>query len=744
MMGEAFNEGPRQQAYLMKGMAKVSFPITTKSDRAQKFFNQGVAQLHGFWYFEAERSFRQVSLLDPYTPMAYWGMCMANGNNDTRARELIRKARAVLASTGQASPREWMYIQALTDYYREGKIDKSRKKGFVKGLEAIWRAYPADIEAKAFYCLFVWENGFGGPDDSVPIFNRSLLDQLMKEVLAANPLHPIHHYRIHLWNGTKDELALNSAAKCGESEPGIAHMWHMPGHTYSSLKRYADAAWQQEASARVDHAHMMRDWVMPDQIHNYAHNNQWLVEDLIYIGRVRDAVDLAKNMVELPRHPKYNTVEMFGSANQGRRRLFQALTEYELWDELIALSGTPYLEPTDNMEQQVKRLHAIGLAWFGKGDAAKGAEQIAALEPILAKQKDARDKAKVAADKDAEEQKAKAGKPSDKLKDEASQSESQLKQVDAAVSELKGWQALEAGKLVDAKALFEKADHMPKERKAHALLQTGDKTKAEQVVREAAKDQPAQVQPQATLVDVLFRCGKRDDAAAELKKLQEMSGDIDMASPVFQRVTTVARDLGQSAEWRVARKPAADLGWRPKLETLGPLHWQASPAPKWTLRDSQDREVSLDDYTRRGKPVLLIFYLGAGCTQCMEQLNLFAPVAKDFKDAGITVLAVGSDTVAGLKQTLANSKETAGFPFSLLSDYDLKVFKAYRAYDDFEKMPLHGAFLIDGKGRVRWQDISYQPFKETSFLLAESKRLLKQDEASALTVASVKAPSSAR
>ena len=39
-------------------------------------------------------------------------------------------------------------------------------------------------------------------------------------------------------------------------------------------------------------------------------------------------------------------------------------------------------------------------------------------------------------------------------------------------------------------------------------------------------------------------------------------------------------------------------------------------------------------------------------------------------------------------------------------------------------MPLHGTFLIDGRGLVRWQDISYQPFTDTKFLLAECRRLL--------------------
>ena len=54
----------------------------------------------------------------------------------------------------------------------------------------------------------------------------------------------------------------------------------MPGHTYTGLKRYADAAYQQEGSARVDHAYMIRDRVMPFEIHNYAHNNQWLCTSL--------------------------------------------------------------------------------------------------------------------------------------------------------------------------------------------------------------------------------------------------------------------------------------------------------------------------------------------------------------------------------------------------------------------------------------------------------------------------------
>src|SRR5215469_6847399 len=90
--GEVFNEGPRQKAYLMGNTGNVTLKITTKSSEAQKFFDQGLGQLHGFWYFEAERSFRQAAAIDPDCAMAYWGMAVANINNAERAKGFIKKA----------------------------------------------------------------------------------------------------------------------------------------------------------------------------------------------------------------------------------------------------------------------------------------------------------------------------------------------------------------------------------------------------------------------------------------------------------------------------------------------------------------------------------------------------------------------------------------------------------------------------------------------------------------------------
>jgi hypothetical protein len=158
--GDAYNEGPRQKAYLMEGTGKVDFPVTTKSPLAQRFFNQGVGQLHGFWYFEAERSFRQVAAMDTNCAMAYWGMAMANVNNTKRAKEFIKTA----AELNKGLPaREAAWINCWSAYYKDDKRDnKEHRKDLSAGLEKIARNFPADLEAKAFLALQIWDNSSHG------------------------------------------------------------------------------------------------------------------------------------------------------------------------------------------------------------------------------------------------------------------------------------------------------------------------------------------------------------------------------------------------------------------------------------------------------------------------------------------------------------------------------------------------------------------------------------------------------
>ncbi len=759
--GEAFNQGPRQSAYLMEGMPKIHFPITTKVPLAQQFFLQGVGQLHGFWFFEAERSFRQVAALDTNCAMAYWGMAMANVNNSKRARDFIQRAAQL---TNGLSGRETLWIAAVAKLHpvekevenKTGKklekgdpkelgtnavkkassTDNERHRAFVRSLEQIIEEYPNDIEAKAFLVWKIWENeGHGSP-----ISSHAAVDALATQVLAVDPMHPVHHYRIHLWDQEKPRRALDSAALCGQGSPGVAHMWHMPGHIFSKLNRFSDGAWQQEASARIDHAHMMRDRVLPDEIQNYAHNNEWLIRNLGYLGRVREGIDLAKNLVELPRHPKFNTLTAYlsptndlstnnvqayqrrtSSARHGRSSLISLLNRFELWDQTIELCSTLYLEPTDVLDDQVRRLVVLGTAYFEKGDAKKGAEQIAALKDVLKLQREQRRNAA-----DEAEEKARQDKLADdalaKSMTEALRSHaSRIKNTETAIDELKVYANLAAKKEV-TKEMLESVKGLPKEQLAMIHFRAGDKDKGELYAKEATQNATNQVQPLANHVEILWRLGKTNDARAAFESLRGVAGGADLELPVLQRLAPLAKALQLPADWRTPAPQAADVGQRPALDSLGPFRWQPTPAPEWTLADANGKQFSLSKY--RDKPVVMLFYLGYGCPHCLEQLNAFAPATKDFSDAGISLLAVSTDSAEGLKKSFAKSKDKAGFPFPLVSDETLETFKSFRAFDAFENMPLHGAFLIDGQGLVRWQDISFEPFTDTKFLLTEAKRLL--------------------
>ena len=721
--GEAFNEGPRQQAVLMDGMPQIEFPTSTKIPQAQQFFIQGLGQIHGFWYFEAERSFRQAAAIDTEFAMAYWGMAMANSNNEKRSKGFIAEA---VSRKESVTDRERRYIDALANYIKAGSGDKkSRGANYVKALEQLIYEYPEDFEARALLALELWSNRSNGN----AISSHLAVDALLQQVFQHNPMHPCHHYRIHLWDYQRPKTALTSANKCGQTSPGIAHMWHMPGHIYSRLKRYDDACWQQEASARVDHAHMMQYGVLPDQIHNFAHNNEWLIRNLIHVGRVRDGVDLAKNMIELPRHPRYNTLSKRGSTNYGRQRLFTVLSMYELWDELVMLSNTPYLEPTEDENEQVKRLRHLGfaLAQLGRSDDAEAI--VGQLDDRFVGLKESREKAGTDAEKKAREEK-KDDKAVAKAQSDARRSwDSKIRNVEQAIQFIHGSQQIVAGDAVKAHEHLKKAGSADRMLLAQIQFRAGEESEAIQAVEKHVKAHPSEVHPLAHQVELLWMAEKKQLADKAFKELIALSGPIDMQSPLFRRLDPIARELGHDLPWCVENTPRDDIGDRPDLDSLGPFRWQPSAAPEWKLQDHRGKKISLQQY--RGKPVVVIFYLGYGCLHCAEQLQAFAPRMEDFQKQGISLVAISTDDREGLKVSIENYDD-GKMPIPLASDASLDIFKAYRVHDDFENQPLHGTFLIDGNGMILWQDISYEPFMNVDFVLTESRRLIDQRASSQL------------
>lgn len=747
--GEAFNEGPRQAAVLIPGTGKVEFKISTRNAEAQKFFNQGVGQLHGFWYYEAERSFRQVALLDKNCAMAYWGMAMANVNNDKRARQFVTKATALKE---KADAREKLWIATLETYYKDDKREKKQRElDFIGGLETLVQDYPEDVEAKAFLAWKIWH-----AKGDAPFSSPQAVDAVLDQVFAANPEHPAHHYRIHLWDGSKPKRALKSAASNGQAAPGIAHMWHMPGHTYSKLGRHDDAAWQQEASTRVDHAYMTANWILPDQIHNYAHNEEWLVRTFNELGRARDAEGLARSLIANPRHPKYNKLGK-GSARYGIERLLETLEKWEHWPEIVQVTQSAWISSlAEDDSLEVVRLKSRALAFYHLQDlgaleacmtALSELNRAAVIRDREAKAKKEKEAAQAAAKKPEtktepgkggavaaatpakpNEKVAKKGEPSSTPQGKPAAKDKPFEgPAEDALKSLAAYRAVLLGRR-DAGAMIEAAKKLSKVQAAYLWLKIKQPAKAEALV----KDFPADLGGRLAKVEVLAVLKKTDQVKKALEEAGKLAFAMDADLPVVRRLDAMAGNLGH-AKWRAAAPVRKDSGVRPALSTLGPVHWQAPVAPEWKALTLDGKKM--DSASLHGRPHVLLFYLGSACGHCMEQIKTFAQSAPDYKKAGIELAAITLEPMSLAGRITEQMKDGKLPPFPIYCDPGLEMFKTFKAYDDFEQEPLHAAVFIDAQGRARWWDVSWEPFTDASFLLKEAVRLSKLPAVGAKTLA---------
>ena len=795
---DVFNEGPRQAAYLMGGMGNVHWEISTKNPMAQRFFDQGIVQLHGFWFFEAERSFRQAAAFDPDCAMLYWGMARANIENLSRSKGFSEQAMKKLE---KATDKEKRLVEAWHNRVKDTKLDpiasddekpksvaqkkavdrakrkedekgkkdkQERLKQYVKDIESVAYDYPDDIELKAMLVLQYWQNVSSG----IEIQSYVAINSIMADIFHSNPKHPVHHYRIHLWDYKKDKLAIDAAAKCGPSAPGIAHMWHMPGHTYSRLHRYADAAWQQEASARVDHAHMMRDQVMPDQIHNYAHNNEWLIRDLGLIGRAREAVDLAKNMIELPRHPKYNVFNSRGSASLGRERLLGILTNYRLWPQLIELTNSAYIEPTSDELKQDERLAWLAIA-FGQTNEMDKCKSIMneltkTITALRVKVTEGRGNMDAIASTHKKEGKNEISRPPKLLvpfelsdnpfgdEDDASLPKMPSRELDDAqvkdwsdeekekgssqaeaehrLAKLLQWKFAVESYTAASEGNFKKALDLSHQcrpminsmTRMEWLAQAGFAKIALDKIKQRIEESVGELPPLAMGIWIASQNDLDDSEVKSLAKkwidlLSPIAASADPQLELLDRLVPTIERIGDKEKWRAPIESSADLGDRPSLDSLGPFRWTPPLAPVWSATGSDGETKSTKQFAKR--PLVLVFYLGFGCVHCAEQLKEFSPTVAQFNEAGIDVAGITTETLSQLQSGLRKYEDE--MKITLIANPEGDIFKAFRCFDDFEGTPLHGTFLIDINGRIRWQDIGYKPFMDPKFLLEESVRLLK-------------------
>jgi len=165
-------------------------------------------------------------------------------------------------------------------------------------------------------------------------------------------------------------------------------------------------------------------------------------------------------------------------------------------------------------------------------------------------------------------------------------------------------------------------------------------------------------------------------------------------------------DQGMMAAFRITGTDTVQPKCQPPASGLS----VDTEAPAWELLDPQGDPIKSAKY--KDKKLLLVFSRGSGCVHCREQVQALIAKKDELAKAGLTVLVVAPVAPSKLPQK--------DFPFVALSDEWWVAFKDYRCFDG---RALHGTYLINSKGTIRFADAGDEPFMEVDELLKKAAML---------------------
>ena len=377
---------PSLPAKILTGQGTVHFPITTNSPEAQKFFDQGVAQMHSFWAREAERSFLQAAELDPTAPMPYWGIAMVAAGDwrprfqiDTgksafgaskpavtknRAETAAEKAMELSAVPQKTTELERLYIASIVA--RRDRKQKDGDSAFVKSLRTLLAKYPDEVEAKTYLALMIMR-GFSTPDKKPKQPTSMEAVSILRDLVVKFPDHPgVHHYIIHGFEGSSFASdAWPSCKRYAELVPNIPHALHMPGHIYSQTGKWDEAIQSFSAAADNERGYMKADAMYGNGHH--GHNVNYLATAYSFEGKYDLAVEAARHLLtfkENPRESKQSDLTT-GAYAQGWFALLRIMVQFQKWDDILAADQLPVL---DRHRQLAWRHWARSVAYAAKGN----------------------------------------------------------------------------------------------------------------------------------------------------------------------------------------------------------------------------------------------------------------------------------------------------------------------------------------------------------------------------------------
>jgi hypothetical protein len=296
---------------LVEGLGQHHHPISTSSEEAQAYFDQGFSWVFAFNHDEAVRSFQRAAELDPKAAMPHWGIAWAVGPNynldidDPRAKQAYQEIQIAQSLAAEAPPEERAYIAAMTTRYSANpKADRVKlARTYSNAMRDLSQRYPDDLDAATLYAeslmnLNPWK--LWTPDGK-PLPGTDEIVRTLESVLRRDPEHVgANHYYIHAVEASRNpERALPSAGRLASAAPAAGHLVHMPAHVYARIGDHAAAAHANEAGAAADREYLKT--APPGGFYGmmyYSHNLQFLTDDEMMRGRFASARRAAGELAE--------------------------------------------------------------------------------------------------------------------------------------------------------------------------------------------------------------------------------------------------------------------------------------------------------------------------------------------------------------------------------------------------------------------------------------------------------------
>ena len=364
---------------LYDGLGSYSRKITTESVEAQRYFDQGLAFIHGFNHSAAMRAFQQAAELDPQCAMAHWGIALACGPHinfslvPPPAAELAWKELALAKEhAANASPVERALIDALSKRYANPQPEDRTPldRAYADAMREVWKRFPSDVDVGAFFAealmdLRPWDQ-WTPKGEAQPGTDEILAT--LDAALKLNPNHPFaNHLYIHAVEASPHpERAIAGANRLRNLQPGLAHNTHMPSHIDIRTGRWLEAVETNLKAVAADQRYRKVFGPAKGFLNVYvAHNRHMLAYCAMMSGQRELAMKHIRAMVaELPADfLKENALQGEGFVAMP----LEVMVRFGLWDEILA-------EPDQYADYMpfTRAFHhaARAIAYAAKGDTA--------------------------------------------------------------------------------------------------------------------------------------------------------------------------------------------------------------------------------------------------------------------------------------------------------------------------------------------------------------------------------------